>query len=59
MLWRSSINGGTAQFWREIDFMRVETLMGGTQGGKAHIFYKEEDSSHMGLAYDYYFDMSV
>ena len=35
--------------------MKMETLMSGTQGEKAHIFYKEEDGSHMGLAYDYYF----
>ena len=32
--------------------MKVETLMSGTQGEKAHIFYKEEDGSHMGLNYD-------
>ena len=31
----------------------------GTQGEKAQIFYKEEDDSHMGLAYESYFDMSV
>ena len=37
----------------------VETLMSGTQGEKAHIVYKEEDGSHMGLAYDYDFDISV
>ena len=59
LLWRSGINGGTTQFWREIDYMMVENLMSGTQGEKAHIVYKEEDGSHMGLAYDYYFDMSV
>ena len=47
------------QFWREIDYMMMETLMSGTQGEKAYIFYKEEDGSHMGLAYDYYFDMSI
>ena len=45
------------QFWREIDCMMVETLMSGTQGEKAHIFYKEKDGNHMGLADDYYFDM--
>ena len=39
--------------------MMMETLMSGTQGDKAHIVYKEEDGSHMGLAYDFYFDMSV
>ena len=39
--------------------MMVETLMSGTQGEKAHIFYKEEDDRHMGLAYELYFDMSV
>ena len=39
--------------------MMVETLMSGTQGEKSQIFYKEEDGSHMGLAYDYYFDMSI
>ena len=33
--------------------------MSGTQGGKAHIVYKEEDVSHMGLAEESYFDMSV
>ena len=27
--------------------MMMETLMSGTQGEKAHIVYKEEDSSHM------------
>ena len=31
--------------------MMVETLMSGTQGEKAKIFYKEEDGSHMGLDY--------
>ena len=30
----------------------METLMSGTQGEKAHIFYKEEYGNHMGLAYD-------
>ena len=39
--------------------MIVETLMSGTQGEKAHIVYKEENGNHMGLCYDYYFDMSV
>ena len=39
--------------------MMMETLMSGTQGEKAHIFYKEEDGIHMGLDYDYYFDMFV
>ena len=29
--------------------------MSATQGQKDHIFYKEEDGSHMGLAYDYDF----
>ena len=29
------------------------------QGEKAHIIYKEEDGSHMGLAYELYFDMSI
>ena len=33
--------------------MKMETLMRGTQGEKAHIVYKEEDGSHMGL-FDYY-----
>ena len=40
------------QFWREIDCVMVETLMSETQGEKAHILYKEEDGSHMGLAYE-------
>ena len=35
--------------------MKMETLMSGTQGEKAHIVYKEEDGSHMGLDYDYDF----
>ena len=35
--------------------MKMETLMSGTQGERAHIVYKEEDGSCMGLAYDYYF----
>ena len=35
--------------------MKVETLMSGTQGEKAHIVYKEEDDIHMRLAYDYGF----
>ena len=35
--------------------MMKETLMSGTEGEKAHIVYKEEDVSHMGLSYDYYF----
>ena len=39
--------------------MMVVTLMSGTQGEKAHIFYKEEDGSHIGLCFEYYFDMSV
>ena len=58
MLWRSGINGGTTQFWRDIDCMMVETLTSGTQGEKAHIFYKEEDGRNIRLCYDYYFDMS-
>ena len=34
--------------------MKMEILMSGTQGEKAHIVYKA-DGSHMGLAYDYDF----
>ena len=49
----------TTQFWRDIDCVMVETLMSGTQGEKAHIVCKEEDGSHMRLAYEYYFDMPV
>ena len=59
LLWRSGINDGTTQFWREIDCVIVETLMSESQGEKAHIVYKEEDGSHMSLAYELYFDMSV
>ena len=59
LLRRHDNNGGTAQFWREIDCMMMETLMSGTQGEKAHIVYKEEDGIHMRLCYDYYFDMSI
>ena len=33
----------------------VETLLSGTQGEKAHLVYKEEDGSHLGLAYELYF----
>ena len=55
LLWRSGIDDVTMQFWREIDYMKIETLMSGTQGQKAHIVYKEEDGSHMRLAYDYDF----
>ena len=47
LLWRSGINGGTTQFWREIDCMMMDTLMSGTQGEKAHIVYNEEYGSHM------------
>ena len=39
--------------------MKMETLMNGSQGEKAHIFYKEEDGNHMDLAYDYCFYMFV
>ena len=39
--------------------MIMETLMNWIQGEKALIIYREEDGSHMGLCYDYYFDMSV
>ena len=35
--------------------MKMETLMRGIKVEKAHIFCKEEDGSHMGLAYDYDF----
>ena len=35
--------------------MKMETLMSGTKGEKAHIVYKEEDGSHMGLAHYYDF----
>ena len=35
--------------------MKMETLMSGIKGEEAHIFYKEEDGSHMRLAHDYYF----
>ena len=59
LLCRIGINDGTMQFWREIYCVMVETLMSGTQDEKAHIVYKEEDGSHMGLSYDYYFDMSI
>ena len=31
--------------------MELETLMGGTQGEDAHKVYKEEDGSHLGLAW--------
>ena len=48
MLWRSDINDGTMQFWREINCMMVETLMSRTQGEKAPMFYKEEDDRLMG-----------
>ena len=30
LLWRSGINDGTTQFWREIDCVMVENLMSGT-----------------------------
>ena len=33
----------------------VKTLMSETQGEKAHLFYKEEDGNHFGLAYELYF----
>ena len=59
LLWRSGINDGIVQFWRDIDCVMVETLMSGTQGEKAHIVYKEEDGSHMRSAYELYFDISV
>ena len=59
LLWRSDIDEGTTQFWREIDCVMVETLMSGTQGEKAHIVYKEEDGNHMRLASESYFDMSI
>ena len=35
--------------------MKMENLMSGTQGEKAHIVYKEEDGNDMGLAFDYDF----
>ena len=35
--------------------MKMETLMSGIKGEGAHIFYKEEDGSHMRSAYDYDF----
>ena len=35
--------------------MKTETLMSGIKGEETHIVYKEEDGSHMGLAYDYDF----
>ena len=35
--------------------MKMETIMSGTQGEKAHSVYKEEDGSHMRLDYDYDF----
>ena len=35
--------------------MKMETLMSGTKGEKAHIVYKKEERSHMGLDYDYDF----
>ena len=59
LLWRSGIDEGVVQFWREIDCVMVETLMSGNQGEKAHIVYKEEDGSHMSSAYDLYFDTFV
>ena len=37
--------------------MKMETLMSGTKGEKAHIVYKEEDGSHMRLDYDYDFQI--
>ena len=49
----SGIDNGTAQFWKDIHCMKMETLMSGTQGEKAHIVYKQEDGSHMRLYYDY------
>ena len=57
--WRSGLDEGTTQFWREIDCVMIETLMSGTQGEKAHLVYKEEDGSHLRLAYELYFDMSA
>ena len=30
--------------------MKVETLLSGTQGEKAHLVYKEEDGSHLGVS---------
>ena len=35
--------------------MKMETLMSGIKDEKAHIVYKKEEGSHMGLAYDYDF----
>ena len=59
LLRRSGIDEGTTQFWREIDCVMVETLMSGTQGEKAYLFYKEEDGIHLRLAYELYFDVSA
>ena len=42
--------GDTTQFWREIDHVHMETLMGGTQGEEPHKAYKEGDGSHLRLA---------
>ena len=49
-LWKSGLDGDTTQFWREIDYVMLETLMGVTQGEEDHIVYKEEDGSHLRLA---------
>ena len=50
LLRESGLNGDTTQFWREIDPVHVEILMGGTQGEEAHIAYKEEEGSQLRLA---------
>ena len=39
--------------------MMVETLLSGTQGEKAHLVYKEKDGRHLGLAYEFNFDVCL
>ena len=39
--------------------MMVETILSGTQGEKAHLVYKEDDGSHLRLAYELYFDVCL
>ena len=35
--------------------MKMKTLISEIKGEEAHIVYKEEDGTHMGLAYEYDF----
>ena len=51
LLRSNGLDGDTMQFWREIDYVMLETLMGGTQGEEAHVVYKEEDGSHLRLVW--------